>query len=158
MPGFAPGRLAVGLLLVLESAIALRAKVEVQTRQQQVISARNELAKQKIVLGRVVGLPTGQGFMLSSAVTDTPLPKISFDEPLSRAVDYGDIGFNPGNSHGTVGATAALNIEVVQAQQAVAGADESLISSLYFDNVSTVALGRAIGDAEAGVQEYLKGR
>ena len=250
----------------------LRAKVEVQARQQRVISVRNELAKQKIVLGRVVGLPTGQGFVLISTAAYTPPPKVSFDEALSRAyasradyqsalaqvraaelarkaaagyypsvstsVDYGDIGFNPRNSHGTVRAAAALNIpilqggivhgdvmqaqatltqhrelldnlrgqidqdvrnafldmqsaadqvevarssvdlanqtliqardrfaagvtdniEVVQAQQSVASADESLISSLYSYNVSRVELGRAIGNAEIGVQEYLKGR
>ena len=251
----------------------LRAKVEVQTRQQQVISARNELAKQKIILGRVVGLPTGQRFRLTNTATYAPPPKFSFDEALSRAyasradyqsalaqlraaelarkaatagyypsvstsVDYGDIGLNPGDSHGTLAATAALNIpifqggkvhgevmqaeaslrqhrelldnlrgqieqdvrnafldmqsaadqvevarssvnlanqtllqardrfgagvtdniEVVQAQQSVASADESLISSLYSYNVSKVELGRAIGNAEVGVQEYLKGR
>jgi outer membrane protein TolC len=50
------------------------------------------------------------------------------------------------------------NIEVVQAQQSVASANESLISSLYSYNVSKVELGRAIGNAETGVQEYLKGR
>ena len=50
------------------------------------------------------------------------------------------------------------NIEVLQAQQSVASANESLISSLYSYNVSKIALGRAIGNAEAGVQEYLKGR
>jgi outer membrane protein TolC len=251
----------------------LRAKVELQNRRQQVISARNELAKQKIVLGRAVGLPTSQEFMLTSTTTYTPPPKVSFDEALSRAyasradyqsalaqvraaelarraavagyypsvsaaVDYGDIGHNPGNSHGTLQATAALNvpifqggkvhgdvlqaeatlrksresrdnlraqidqdvrnafldmqsaadqvevarssvdlanqtlvqardrfsagvtdnIEVVQAQQSVASANESLISSLYAYNVSKVELGRAIGNAEAGVQEYLKGK
>ncbi|HKV92695.1 MAG TPA: TolC family protein [Candidatus Angelobacter sp.] len=252
---------------------ALRAKVELQARQQQVISARNELAKQKIVLGRVVGLPTGQGFTLTSTATYTPPPKVSLDEALMRAyasradyqsalahvhaaelarkaaaagyypsvstaVSYGDIGLTPGNSHGTVQATAALNIpifqggkvhgdvlqaeaalrknrelldnlraqidqdvrnafldmqsaadqvevarssvdladqtliqardrfsagvtdniEVIQAQQSVASANQSLISSLYSYNVSKVELGRAIGNAEAGVQEYLKGR
>jgi outer membrane protein TolC len=157
---------------------------------------------------------------------------------VSTAVNYGDIGLNPANSHGTVAATAALNIpifqggkvhgdvlqaeaalrqnrelldnlrgqidqdvrnafldmqsaadqvevarssvdlanqtliqardrfsagvtdniEVVQAQQSVASANESLISSLYSYNVSKVELGRAIGNAETGVQEYLKGR
>ncbi|HET8668584.1 MAG TPA: TolC family protein, partial [Terriglobales bacterium] len=126
---------------------ALRAKVELQTRQQQVISARNELAKQKIVLGRVVGLPSGQQFMLISAATYAPPPTISLDEAFMRAyasradyrsalaqvhaaelarhaaaagyypslstsVNYGDVGVNPGNSHGTVEANAALNIPV----------------------------------------------
>jgi outer membrane protein TolC len=55
-------------------------------------------------------------------------------------------------------AGVADNIEVVQAQQSVATANESLISSLYTYNVSKVELARAIGRAETGVQEYLKGR
>jgi outer membrane protein TolC len=251
----------------------LRAKVELQARAQQLISARNDLAKQKIALARVVGLPTDQEFTLTDTAMYELLPKPNFEEALNRAyasradyrsalaqvraatlarkaaaagyypsvstaVNYGDIGLNPGNSHGTLVATAALNIpifqggkvhgdvlqaeatlrqsrellenlhaqidqdvrnalldlqssadqvevarssvdlanqtllqardrfsagvtdniEVVQAQQSVASANESLISSLYSYNVSKIELGRAIGNAEAGVQEYLKGR
>ena len=58
----------------------------------------------------------------------------------------------------TIAAALTDNIEVVQAQQSVASVDESLISGLYSYNVSKVELGCAIGNAEAGVQEYLKGR
>jgi outer membrane protein TolC len=50
------------------------------------------------------------------------------------------------------------NLEVVQAQQAVAAAHESLISSLYFNNVAKVAYARALGHAEDGVREYLRGK
>jgi len=50
------------------------------------------------------------------------------------------------------------NIEVVQAQESVASANDSLISSLYAYNVSKVELARATGHAEGGVQEYLKGK
>jgi len=251
----------------------LRAQVELQTREQQLIAARNNLAKQRIVLGRVVGLPTGQEFTLADNANYAPQPKTSLEEALSRAyasradyqsalaqvraatlarkaavagyypsvstaVNYGDIGVNPNNSHGTLDATAALNIpifqggkvhgdvlqaeaalrqsqqqldnlraqidqdvrnalldlqsaaeqvevarssvdlanqtlqqardrfaagvtdniEVVQAQQSVASSNESLISSLYTYNVSKVELARAMGRAEAGVEEYLKGK
>jgi outer membrane protein TolC len=251
----------------------LRAKVELQNREQQVISARNDFAKQKIALGRVIGLPTGQEFTLADHPTYEPQPTVSLEEALRRAyasradyqsalaqvraatlarkaavaryypsvstaVNYGDIGTNPGNSHGTLDATAALNIpifqggkvhgevlqaeaalrqseemlgnlraqidqdvrnalldlqsaadqvavarssvdlagqtlqqardrfaagvadniEVVQAQQSVASANESLISSLYSYNVSKVSLARAVGHAEDGMQEYLKGK
>ena len=251
---------------------ALRAKVELQAREQQLIAARNDYAKQKIALARVVGLPSGQEFTLTDNPAYEAQPPITIDEALRRAyasrndyqsalaqlraatlarkaavaryypslstaVNYGDIGINPGNSHGTLDATAALNIpifqggrihgevlqaqaalrqseemldnlraqidqdvrnalldlqsaaeqvevarssvdlagqtlqqardrfaagvadniEVVQAQQSVASANESLISSLYAYNVSKIALGRAIGHAESGVQEYFKG-
>jgi outer membrane protein TolC len=251
----------------------LRAKVELQARKQQLISARNALAKQKIALGRVIGLPTGQDFTLTDTATYTPAPNLSLEEALREAyaarsdyqsalaqvraatlvrkaavagyypsvstmVDYGDIGPNPANSHGTLQAVAAVkipifqggkvhgevlqadaalhqsqevlenlraqidqdvrnafldlqstaeqvdvargsvdlanqtlvqardrfaagvtdNIEVVQAQQSVASANESLISSLYAYNLSKMALGRAIGRAETGVQQILKKR
>ena len=251
----------------------LRAQVELQAREQQLISARNDLAKQKITLGRVVGLPAGQEFSLTDNATYEPQSKVSLEEALSHAyasradyqsaqaqvraatlarkaavagyypsvstaVNYGDIGVNPNNSHGTLDATAALNIpifqggkvhgevlqaeaalrqrqeqldnlraqidqdvrnalldlqsaadlvevarssvdlanqtlqqsrdrfaagvtdniEVVQAQQSVTSANESLISSLYSYNVSKVEFARAIGRAETGVQEYVKGK
>jgi len=50
------------------------------------------------------------------------------------------------------------NIEVVQAQEAVASANESLINSLFSYNVARISLARAQGIAETGVIEYLKGR
>jgi outer membrane protein TolC len=251
----------------------LRADVERQSREQQLISATNELAKQKIVLARVIGLPPGQEFTLTDTALETSAPVPSLQESLQRAyatradyqsaeaqvraaelarsaavagyypfvstaVDYGDIGPTPGHSHGTVDATATLNvpifqggrvhgdvlsaeaalrqsrellgnlraqidqdvrnayldlqsaadqvrvahssvdlatqtlrqardrfaagvadnIEVVQAQQSVASANESLISSLYAYDVSRIELERAIGHAEAAVQEIVTGR
>jgi outer membrane protein TolC len=50
------------------------------------------------------------------------------------------------------------NLEVVQAQESVASAHESYISSLYAHNVAKVALARAIGFAEEGVRQYLESR
>jgi outer membrane protein TolC len=49
------------------------------------------------------------------------------------------------------------NLEVVQAQQSVADANESYIQSLYAHNLAKVELAYAIGDAEQGVRRYLKG-
>jgi outer membrane protein TolC len=54
-------------------------------------------------------------------------------------------------------AGVADNLEVVQAQEAVASAHESYIQGLYFHNLSKVELAYAIGDAERGVKQYLKG-
>jgi hypothetical protein len=45
----------------------------------------------------------------------------------------------------------------VQAQEAVAGAHESFIQSLYAHNLAKVELAYVIGDAEQGVRRYLKG-
>ena len=50
------------------------------------------------------------------------------------------------------------NLEVVQAQEALAAAHESLISSLYLNNVAKVAYAHALGHAEDGVREYLRGK
>jgi outer membrane protein TolC len=53
---------------------------------------------------------------------------------------------------------AASNIEVVQAQDAVASAHESYISSLYAFNLARVELARATGSAERGFRQYWKGK
>lgn len=50
------------------------------------------------------------------------------------------------------------NLEVVQAQEALATAHENLISSLYLHDLAKVSYARAIGRAEEGVREYLKGK
>jgi len=63
----------------------LRAQVELQTRQQQLIVARNDFAKQKLQLARVIGLPPGQQFALSTAAPYEPLVGISVEEYLRRA-------------------------------------------------------------------------
>jgi outer membrane protein TolC len=251
----------------------LRAKVELQTRQQQLILARNDYAKQKLGLARIIGLPTGQEFTLTDKAPYEPLAAMGLEESLQRAytsrsdylaaaqqlrgaerfrraataehlpsidvaANYGDLGVTPGNSHGTFQVTGTLNIpifqagkthsdvlqaeatlrqnrqllenlrgqieyevrtalldlkaaseqvevaqssvdlaeqtlvqardrfsagvtdnlEVVQAQEAVAAANENYISSLYAHNLAKVSLARSIGYAEEGVRLYLKSK
>jgi len=252
---------------------ALRAQVELQTRQQQLIVTRNDYAKQKLALARVIGLPLGQEFALTDKAPYEPLSTPGLDESLRRAytsrsdyrgglsrvraaelarkaatagyypsadlqADYGDIGINPATSNGTfhvagtvtiplfqggkvhgdvLQAEAALqqtrsqledlrgridnevrtalldlsaaaeqvevarssvdlaqetlsqaqdrfsagvadNLEVIQAQETVASANENYISSLYAHNLAKVSYARAIGYAEEGVKQYLKGK
>jgi outer membrane protein TolC len=48
------------------------------------------------------------------------------------------------------------NLEVVQAQESVAAANENYISSLYAHNLAKIELARAIGYAEEGVKRYLQ--
>jgi len=43
----------------------LRSKVELQTRQQQLIQAKNTFSIQKLTVGRVIGLPPSQEFELT---------------------------------------------------------------------------------------------
>ena len=47
------------------------------------------------------------------------------------------------------------NVEVIQAQQQLASANEQYIASLYGHNIAKVLLARAIGNAEQAVQQYL---
>jgi len=251
----------------------LRAQVEYQTRQQQLIAAANDFAKQKISLARVIGLASGQEFELADKAPYQVFPIPDLETSLQRAYslrsdykaardrlvaaqlersaatagyfptlnlagNYGEIGavpgdvlptyqvfgmlnipiFQGGKVHGDVlKAEASLrqaqaqmadvraqidqdirnalldlkssgdqvevaqssvnlaeqaltqsrdrfsagvtdNLEVVQAQEAVASAHESLISSLYFHNLAKVSFARALGRAEEGVREYLKGK
>ena len=63
----------------------LRAKVELQTRQQQLIQARNNLAIQKLTVARVIGLAPGQEFELTDKALYQPFEGISVDEALKRA-------------------------------------------------------------------------
>jgi outer membrane protein TolC len=259
-----------GLVPAIDS---LRAQVELQTRQQQLIVARNNYAKQKLVLARTIGLPPGQEFNLTDRVPYEPLAAMSVEDALRRAYssradyqaarlqvesaerfrsaataehlpslefagNYGAAGVNIGNSHGVfeVGATLAIpiftggrahadtleaestlrqsrqqmeslraqidydvrsalldltaaaeqvavarssldlanqtldqardrftagvadNLEVVQAQDSVASANENYISSLYSHNIAKIMLARAIGFAEQGVKQYLQSK
>jgi outer membrane protein TolC len=252
---------------------ALRSQVELQTRQQQLIAARNDFAKQKLSLARIIGLASGQEFVLTEKAPYQALTPLPIDVYLQRAytsrsdyqaaqaqvraaelshraaaagryptvgldANYGDIGVTPGQSNGTWQVNGGLNIpifaggrvhsdlleadsqlkqarshlgdlrgridyevrsalldlnsaadqvevarssvdlaeqtltqsrdrfaagvtdnlEVVQAQEAVAAAHESYIQSLYAHNLAKVELARAIGDAEQGVERYLKGQ
>jgi outer membrane protein TolC len=267
--GKAADQLKAGLSPAID---ALRSQVELQTRQQQLIVARNDLAKLKLSVARVIGLAPGQEFVLTEkapyqALTALPLETYLQHAYASRA-DYqaalakvraaelsrqsavaghyptldlsanlGDIGVTPSQSNGTWQVNGGLNIpifagnrvhsdvleadaqlkqarsqlgdlrgridyevrsalldltanseqvevarssvdlaeqalsqsqdrftagvadnlEVVQAQEALASAHESYIQSLYAHNLSKVELAYAIGDAEAGVKRFLKG-
>jgi len=255
---------------VIPAIDSLRAHVQLQTRQQQLIVARNDYAKQKLTLARAIGLPVGQEFSLSDKAPYSALTPIGLEESLQRAFayrsdylaavqqvraaerfrraasfqylpslsfsgDYGASGITPGDSHGVMDVSGTLNIpifaggkthadvlqaeatlrqnrqqvenlrgqiefeirsalldleaadeqvqvaqssvdlanqtldqardrflagvtdnlEVVQAQETVATANESYISGLYAHNLAKVQLARAIGYAEEGVNRYL---
>ena len=53
------------------------------------------------------------------------------------------------------GAGVTNNVEVVQAQQQLASANDQFIASLYAHNIAKVLLARAIGNAEQAVKLYL---
>jgi outer membrane protein TolC len=249
----------------------LRAQVQYQTRQQQLIAANSDFSKQKLTLARVIGFAPGQEFSLAEGSPYEAFPIPEVDEALHRAyllrsdckaaqsrlaaaqleysaaragyyptlnfeADFGEIGPAPASVLPTYHAVGTLNIpifeggkvhsdvlkaeaglrqaeaqladvrglidqdvrnalfdlksssdlvevaksnvdlaeqaltqsqdrfsagvtdnlEVVQAQEAVASAHESLISSLYSHNLAKVSYARSIGHAEEGVLEYLE--
>src|ERR1700678_4514138 len=258
----------------LASAVdVLRSQVQLQSREQKLIVAHNNLAKQKLVLARAIGLPPGQKFEVTTKIPYQELTPSSLDEAIESAykaradfqsqmnqvrsadlarrsasaerypslgveTDYGLSGVNPASSHGTVDAAATLripvfqggrvhgdvlradasltrerqrledlraridqevrdayldldaaaqevavensavtlasrnleqsrdrfasgvtdNIEVVQAQDALAIATDSYIASLYSHNLAKISLARAIGVAETGFAEYVEGK
>jgi outer membrane protein TolC len=64
----------------------LRAKVELQTRQQQLIQARNDFAIQKLALARVIGLAPGQQFDLADKSLYQPFTGLKVEEALKQAL------------------------------------------------------------------------
>jgi outer membrane protein TolC len=254
---------------VVPAIDVLRAQVELQQQQQTLVVQKNQLEKDKLTLGRVIGLPTGQEFTVGDPTPSLPLEGVNLDEALTKAYTnrsdyraaenqvraaelsvsaakaawfptlgvsgyYGDQGPTFGNSHGVFSVTGSLdfnifdgrriraevqqreadlnnfrnqrqnlkaqidfdvrnalldlkasneqvsvarsnaelarqtltqaqdrfsagvadNLEVVQAQESVATANENLINALYSNNVSKVELARALGLAEAGIRAY----
>lgn len=251
----------------------LRAHVELETQQQRLIAAQNQLNIDKLSLARVIGLPNGQEFHVTESVPYAPLAQITLEQALQQAyatrpdylsseaqvqaaeltlraagaenypyvstdTNYGDIGSpNFTSSHGTVGFDAALNLpifqgsrvraaklqadaaleqrraeladlrgrvdddvrtafynlksssdlvtvaqsnidlanqtlsqardrftsgvadnlEVVQAQESVATANQSYIASLYSFNVAKISLAQALGVAEKSALQFLEG-
>ena len=250
----------------------LRAQVEWKTQQQLLIAQESQLAKDKLALTRVIGLPPGQVYETSDAIPYAPLEGITPEAALKRALDsradyqsatmqvraaetareaalaqrlptlaldanYGDIGENIGHSHGTFAVTGSLkfniytggrirsdveqadasikqrkdeladlegqidvqvrnalidlktaadqvavardnvdlasqtlvqardrftagvtdNIEVVQAQESVANANQSLVNSIYLHNLAKVQLARAVGMTETSLKEFMSG-
>ena len=64
---------------------ALRSQVELQTRQQQLIVARNDLAKMRLNVARMIGLPPGQEFVLTEKAPYQALAPLPLDTYLQRA-------------------------------------------------------------------------
>jgi outer membrane protein TolC len=64
---------------------ALRNHVELETREQQLIQAKNDFAIQKLTLARVIGLAPGQEFELTDKSPYQPFAGITVDEALERA-------------------------------------------------------------------------
>src|SRR5580700_7557662 len=65
----------------------LRAHVELQQEQQQLITQNNQVAKDKLALGRVIGLPPGQEFTIVDTEPYSPLAAMTPDQALRTAYE-----------------------------------------------------------------------
>jgi len=65
----------------------LRAHVELQQQQQQLIAQENQVAKDKLALGRVIGLPSGQQFTIADPEPYSPLAAMTPDRALQAAYE-----------------------------------------------------------------------
>ena len=63
----------------------VRAEVRLSTDRQRATAAENEFQKAKLQLARVIGLPLGQPFNLSTVVPDLPTPDVTLEEAVERA-------------------------------------------------------------------------
>jgi outer membrane protein TolC len=65
----------------------LRAQVELKQQQQQLIAQDNQVAKDKLALGRVIGLPSGQQFSIADTEPYSPLDAMTPDQALRTAYE-----------------------------------------------------------------------
>ena len=126
-----------------------RSQVQLQTQQQRLMSLQNDLAKQKINLARLTGLPPNADYEITDDVPFSPAPDLSLEQALKQALenradlqsaqaqvraaerarsaarwehlpslslsaDYGAIGINPSQSHGTFSVVGTLRIPIWQ--------------------------------------------
>ena len=64
----------------------LRSQVELKQRQQTLVAVTNQFEKDKLTLGRVIGLPPGQNFMVADPAPSVPLTAISLQEALGKSI------------------------------------------------------------------------
>jgi outer membrane protein TolC len=70
---------------VIAAIDVLRAKVQLQTQQQQLIAVENQLAIDKLTLARIVGLPNGQEFEATDTIPYAALTGITLEQALQQA-------------------------------------------------------------------------
>jgi outer membrane protein TolC len=65
----------------------LRAQVQLKTEQQVLLASQNQLDKDKLALGRTIGLPAGQVFHIADTVPFSPLTGMTEEEALRIALE-----------------------------------------------------------------------
>jgi outer membrane protein TolC len=64
----------------------LRSQVELKQQQQRLLAQTNQFEKDKLTLGRVIGMPAGQVFSISETVPFAALALITQDQALQTAI------------------------------------------------------------------------
>lgn len=64
-----------------------RSRVEMLLNQERLTTLQNDLAKQKITLARLVGLPPTDQYEIANSIPYTPAPPISLDQAVKEALD-----------------------------------------------------------------------
>jgi outer membrane protein TolC len=64
----------------------LRSQVQLKTEQQILVAQQNQLAKDKLALGRIIGLPPAQVFNLADTAPFSPLGGITQEDALHTAL------------------------------------------------------------------------
>jgi outer membrane protein TolC len=63
----------------------LRSQVELKRRQQTLLAQKNQFEIDKLVLARIIGLPTGQDFNLTDPSLSVPLGTMALPDALAKA-------------------------------------------------------------------------
>jgi len=100
----------------------LRAQVDYQNEQQSLISATNQLDKDKLALARTIGLPLGQPFRLSDTAPFHALDQMDPQQAFDRAL----------NARRDLSASAEL-VKAAQAGKKAAFADQLPVASFSGD-------------------------
>ena len=66
----------------------LRSQVELKQRQQQFVAVKNQYEKDKLALGRVIGLPPGQNFDVTDPSLSLPIEAVSLKDALDKAYEH----------------------------------------------------------------------
>ncbi len=76
---------SVGLVAQID---ANHSQIQALTEQQRLLSLQNDLAKQKINLARLTGLPPTDQYDLTDDIPYQPAPAIEFADALKQAFDH----------------------------------------------------------------------
>ena len=142
---------------ILNSCFACAQSYPHFTQQQRLFSLQNDLAKQKIDLARMTGLPPNDQYEITDDIPFSATSLPSRDEALKRAsAQRSDLKAAEAQVRAAESAVAAARTErLVQSQEALAGAELDYINSVFAHNLAKLTLARATGRTAEEVPRLL---